>query len=230
LLGRYDEVMLYTNQVLEIEPQNVMALNNKGFALIELGKHEAAISHFDQVLEIEPQNVMALNNKGAAFMELERYEDAIIVMRQVLQIDPENNPALENKMIAFDRIEMVTTENSEFDAFVQVQVRNSAGNLVSFVESDKTWFLPHSITYESLESIPVIETIVRDGQTYELHVIMIAHSALAPVFIGTANLAVYDGENDKEPIFIFKALTHGYILEPGDIILEKWEILHLIND
>ena len=228
--GRYDEAMLYINQVLEIEPQNVDALNNKGFVLAELGKHEAAISYLDQVLEIEPQNVDALNNKGVAFIELERYEDAIIVMRQILQIDPENNVAYENKMIAFDHIEMTVTKNSEFDAFVQVQVRNSAGNLVSFVESDKTWFLPHLITYEFLELIPVVETIVRDGQTYESRVIMTIHNAERTGFAGTSYLVVYDDENDEEPISIFEAMMHGYIVEPGDTMLERWEILHLIND
>ena len=49
---------------VDIDPNNVDALNNKGIILANQGNYTGAMDYFDKVLAIEPKNVGALINKG----------------------------------------------------------------------------------------------------------------------------------------------------------------------
>jgi tetratricopeptide (TPR) repeat protein len=42
---------------LAINPHNVIALNNKGFAPDKLGNHTGAIEYYDKALAIDPHSV-----------------------------------------------------------------------------------------------------------------------------------------------------------------------------
>jgi tetratricopeptide (TPR) repeat protein len=82
---------------LEIEPDYVTALSNKGLALDELERYQEAIGYYDRALEIEPDYVNASYNKGLTLDELERYQEAIESYDRVLTIEPNNVEALNNK-------------------------------------------------------------------------------------------------------------------------------------
>ena len=96
LNSQFEEGIIYFDKILESDPQNVNALQNKGVALGNLERHSEAIYHFDKVLEIDPNNTDALNNKGAALVNLERHSEAIYHFDKVLEIDPNNTAALNN--------------------------------------------------------------------------------------------------------------------------------------
>ena len=55
--GEYDKAISYYDQILEVEPNHIPTLNNKGTALAQLDKLEEALLYFDKVLEIDPNNV-----------------------------------------------------------------------------------------------------------------------------------------------------------------------------
>ena len=95
--GRYEESLLYCDKALEIDPNHVLALGNKGVALGNLGRYEEAISYFDKALEIDPNNADALYNKGFALYNLGRYKEAISYFDKALEIDPNYANALKNK-------------------------------------------------------------------------------------------------------------------------------------
>jgi tetratricopeptide (TPR) repeat protein len=60
---RYEQAIPYYDRVLEIDPNYVEALYNKGAALDSLGKYNEAMQYIDRVLEIDPNYVEALNIK-----------------------------------------------------------------------------------------------------------------------------------------------------------------------
>ena len=60
----------YYNKVLEINPNNVDALTNKGVALSKLNNNTGVIQYYNKVLEINPNNVDALTNKGVALFQI----------------------------------------------------------------------------------------------------------------------------------------------------------------
>ncbi len=95
--GEFAKAISFFDQVLEIDPNYVPALNNKGSALRILGMYEEAIIYFDKALEIDPNYVNALSNKGVALYDLGKYEEAIVSYDKVLEIEPDNVKALNNK-------------------------------------------------------------------------------------------------------------------------------------
>jgi tetratricopeptide (TPR) repeat protein len=70
-LRKYEEAAECFGRVLAIDPNNVLALNNKGFSLFGLGKHKEAIEYYDKALSIDPNNITTLNNKKAAINKLQ---------------------------------------------------------------------------------------------------------------------------------------------------------------
>ena len=69
-LERYDEAIQYFDKALQIDPNDTVALNNKGDALYQLGKYDEAIQNYDKALQIDPNDTVALNNKGNALSTL----------------------------------------------------------------------------------------------------------------------------------------------------------------
>ncbi|MEK6833910.1 MAG: tetratricopeptide repeat protein, partial [Thermoproteota archaeon] len=74
----------YYDKALEIDPQYVTALNNKGNSLASLDRYQEAIAYYDKALEIDPQYVTALSNKEKVF--------EVLTIHSVHEIEPENIP------------------------------------------------------------------------------------------------------------------------------------------
>ena len=60
---RYDEALGVFNQILEIDPDNVKALNHKGATLVKMEEFEHSLEYFDKALELQPNNTKILKNK-----------------------------------------------------------------------------------------------------------------------------------------------------------------------
>ena len=79
----FDNSIEYHNRSLEIKPQYVNALNNKGLAYYHLGKtkhdkvqYKEAIKCYEDAINIEKNNLDVLNNKGNAFLNYDWYDEA----------------------------------------------------------------------------------------------------------------------------------------------------------
>ena len=78
LNGSYEEAAASYDKALELDPNNVDLLNNKGKALANLGRFEDAIASFDKSLAINSSDVEALNLKGTALSQgLDKNDEAI---------------------------------------------------------------------------------------------------------------------------------------------------------
>lgn len=94
-IARYSNIMKerlvavkYFDVVLALEPNNIYALNGKGYALNGLKKYKMAIKWFDEALKINPNYVTALFNKGFAYHNLNHKKKAIECYSKVLEFDP----------------------------------------------------------------------------------------------------------------------------------------------
>ncbi|MFC4403733.1 tetratricopeptide repeat protein [Gracilibacillus xinjiangensis] len=84
----YETILTNAEKDLEEEPTDLVALNNKAYALINEGNYEEGLELVNQVLEIEPENDIALNNKGWALNLLERNEEALEAILKALEVAP----------------------------------------------------------------------------------------------------------------------------------------------
>src|SRR5215204_4760139 len=60
--GDYKKADIFFERVLEIEPNNIDALNGKGTSLYRLADYDKAKNCFDKVLRMDPKNIVAFDN------------------------------------------------------------------------------------------------------------------------------------------------------------------------
>jgi tetratricopeptide (TPR) repeat protein len=74
--GKQEDAIRCCDRELELRPDDVKALNKKGFVLFKQGDLEGAIKYFDRALELKPDFADALNNKGLVSYEQGKLEEA----------------------------------------------------------------------------------------------------------------------------------------------------------
>src|SRR5215216_1217477 len=60
--GDYKKADIFFERVLEIEPNNIDALNGKGTSRYRLADYDKAKNCFDKVLRMDPKNIVAFDN------------------------------------------------------------------------------------------------------------------------------------------------------------------------
>jgi len=88
---KYEEVIEAIDKSIKVNPNDAVALMDKGVALVNSRKYEEALEVFNKVLEIDPVNYYALAIKGNALANIEKYEEALEVLNKALEIDPNND-------------------------------------------------------------------------------------------------------------------------------------------
>ena len=99
-LGRHAEALDACGRALELDPQSVIAWNNKGTTLNVLGRHVEALDACDRALELDPRFSAAWNNKGYALNELGRHAEAF----DAFELDPQSAAAWHNKGYVLNKL------------------------------------------------------------------------------------------------------------------------------
>lgn len=127
-LTRYDlgdkqgAIADYTH-ILQVNPSNDVASNNRGLAHYDLGNQREAIADFDLAIQHNPQNILAFCNRGYLRAELGDRLGAIEDYTFAIQINPDYAPAyfyrglsrtrMRNKIGAIEDYSEVIRLNSE---------------------------------------------------------------------------------------------------------------------
>jgi Tfp pilus assembly protein PilF len=93
----YHDAVRYYDMVLDLDPENIQALNNKGIILWANKKYKLAIEHFDRVLGLDKTNEEAMINKAASLNKLGEKEGALDTYTQLLDANKTNSDAWSNK-------------------------------------------------------------------------------------------------------------------------------------
>ena len=110
----FQEALDLLDKALEINPEHVDALYNKGWALVGLEKQEEAIVWFDRVLALNPNYIHALNMKGNALLGLDKPEEAIVWYDKALEVDPKYSYAQKNKILAQQNLALTKIEPADY--------------------------------------------------------------------------------------------------------------------
>ena len=88
---KYVKALMCCDKILKINPNDVLALNNKGVIFYKLGEYkkeleyyEKALKYFDDALKINPNNIEILYNKGTTLAKLKKYEEAFKCFQKAL--------------------------------------------------------------------------------------------------------------------------------------------------
>jgi tetratricopeptide (TPR) repeat protein len=88
-LGRFDEVIEQSNELLKTKPDSAKAHNNLGVALLCTGRHKQAIEHFRLAIKYQPDYLSACINLAGALKSQGRLEEAVSYYKQALKIKPD---------------------------------------------------------------------------------------------------------------------------------------------
>jgi len=111
---RYEEAIVYYDEALELEPENVKILLNKALALTFLSRYEESNACFDRAIELTPDFADAWHWKGVSLVLQGQLEDSFVeIVTAFNEVDPEeegNEEKLsaarkyfEESLICFDR-------------------------------------------------------------------------------------------------------------------------------
>lgn len=85
--GRYSEAVDTYHRVLELTPENLVAINNLGGTLLFLGDFNKAIPHFESSLRIS-SNSTAFSNLGTAYYYLGKFDKAVFYYKKAIELSP----------------------------------------------------------------------------------------------------------------------------------------------
>ena len=102
-----EEALEYFDKILEANPQNSDAWNNKGVALFYLGRVEEALKAYDKAMALNPQDLEALRNKGFVLRALGKLDDALAVYQPLAASggDPLDMEAEATVLVGLGRLE-----------------------------------------------------------------------------------------------------------------------------
>ena len=216
-------LVIHTTLASAESQDNVDDLFKKGLEATFKHKYDEAIQYFDKVLEINPKNVDALNNKAAALIKLAKYDEAIQYLDKILEIDPKNAVALSNKKTVINRDipYSISQENKgRLSIFVQIQIRNSAGQLVGYIESDRIRIPDPELLGIVLDTTTVGKsTFTQNGQNFVRNEI-----STIGEYDGDDTVVSKTGYTQGETWLIY-ADHDGYPLVKGDQTISLWTII-----
>lgn len=127
--SKYDEAIFYIDQILEIDPTNINALNNKGGILIKLENYTDSIILFNKILSINENNTEVLNNKAIALSKLGLYLPALEIFYKSLLLDPFNENTVNNTHRLVNNLPWYDEKTNSVGI---VKIRDHNGNLVGY--------------------------------------------------------------------------------------------------
>jgi tetratricopeptide (TPR) repeat protein len=111
-------------RMVESDPLNVAALNNRGLLLGHLGQLEPALDCFRRSLQIDPDNVIALVNGGIALARLGQSAIAIDWYARAIAIDGRHVEAWKCRGQALQLLKRPAEAAECFNAILQIDPRN----------------------------------------------------------------------------------------------------------
>ena len=76
---KFEDAVLQYEKILQNDPQDLSALNNKGYTLSKLKRYEAAIECFNHSLQIKPDDKLVQVNIISVYRKTGRIDDAFLL-------------------------------------------------------------------------------------------------------------------------------------------------------
>jgi tetratricopeptide (TPR) repeat protein len=180
---KYDLDITTCSKIIELNPSDHKAYNNRGLAYYKTGKYDLAIADFSKAIELNPDFFHAYNNRGIVYMQLGRYDLAIVDYNKAIKLRPGNGMPYNNRGFAF--LLMGKYENAETDIKRALEIDpdniyalNSMAELHSAKNNPEeackwlrkaigkgytNWnYIRTSKTYDNIRNYPCFMSIVRE--------------------------------------------------------------------
>ena len=152
----FDNALIFFNESLLNNPDDVAILVNKGSTLGQLGYFSEAIIYYDYAIDIDPNFLPAINNKANALANLNQLNSAILLYDEVLAKDPNYLSTQKNLMI----VQSLTDNHSEshlgsisqHESYSNSSMFDNAMLMNSEKQKSNTFFDDVSVVFSTLGS------------------------------------------------------------------------------
>ena len=205
---KFEKALPYLDKILEVQPNNVPILLNKGSVLIALDRSNESITYFDRLLKIEPNNIKGLTSKAAALANIGETQNALDLYDKILSIDKDNEKIESEKARLLSITPTISIhgdfgndKESKYDIHLRVTVRNSQGELISVIESKSGRYMPVSFTDEVFDQLFEKELVEINGEKIQV----------------AKYVDRYITDNDSIGNFFFEVTKSGYKINVFEI-------------
>ena len=205
---KFEKALPYLDKILEVQPNNVPILLNKGSVLIALDRSNESITYFDRLLKIEPNNIKGLTSKAAALANIGETQNALELYDKILSIDKDNEKIESEKARLLSITPTISIhgdfgndKESKYDIHLRVTVRNSQGELISVIESKSGRYMPVSFTDEVFDQLFEKELVEINGEKIQV----------------AKYVDRYITDNDSIGNFFFEVTKSGYKISVFEI-------------
>lgn len=87
-MGEFDKAKLYFEKVLELEEDQVDALNELGICSVYIGQVDEAIKNFTKAISLRPDDYEIMCNRGMTYLQTNKVEDAREDIMKAYEINP----------------------------------------------------------------------------------------------------------------------------------------------
>lgn len=140
--GKFSEALEYFDRILSIDPNDPIALGNKGAALTQLNRHEEALLVYEKALEITPKNTSILNNKAATLFDLGKIDESLQTLDKILEIEPNNVKILILKGNVLLEVKKYIDAFSVFKKAIEIDPTNDEAKKQSYVAINHIRLIP----------------------------------------------------------------------------------------
>lgn len=135
-LGLCEESIELYNKSLELNPENIYSLNNKGYTLNLMKRYEEAIPYFSKAIDIDKDFTYSYSNRGLSKIKIGQAGDGLQDITHSLRLDSDNSYAYMHMGIYY-------FEKGEFDKALQEFIRakeldNSTHMIDNFIIDTKS--------------------------------------------------------------------------------------------
>ncbi|KUK70782.1 MAG: TPR repeat-containing protein [Methanomicrobiales archaeon 53_19] len=113
--GRFDEAVVYYDQVLSLDPEAPSVWYNRGVALRNLGRYSEAVASYDHALSLAPDDPGTWYNRGVALRNLGRYSEAVDSYDRALALDSDDADTWHNRGVALRKLGRYDDAVTSFD-------------------------------------------------------------------------------------------------------------------
>jgi tetratricopeptide (TPR) repeat protein len=128
----YKNAIKEFSKLIELQPKNASAYNNRGMAKLDLEDYHGAIADFTKAIQINTKYAKAYCNRGSAKMELKDYKNAILDFDKAISLNPKYGKAYNNRGLAKCLSTAVKSGCLDFSKAVELGNDNAYDNIKLF--------------------------------------------------------------------------------------------------
>lgn len=117
--GNYAAAIDLFSLLIERNPQNVTAYNNRGLLYFQNGQFTYALSDYNNALQLNPKLAKIYNNRANCYASMGRPMEALFDYETALDLNPANTHARINQGITFRELDMYEHAIETFDLALQ---------------------------------------------------------------------------------------------------------------